>query len=226
MTRHRTSVDLRPTAPRGDPHDATGRRTDVDSARHTESDTHTDGDARRESGRPRRPGRRRSTRSCDHPPGHRPPRYECYDPEHGHYDPWLHVAMVWPELDIVSEPMTGSLLGELRYPVIALRADSSAAQRRCTLAHELVHLERGVPPGGLWAAREELIVHAVAARRLIRLEELGRALRDAGGDADLAALARGLEADSHTVRTRLAHLTAAERRQLRADRPRELWDVA
>src|ERR1700749_589504 len=118
---------------------------------------------------------------------------------HERYDPWAHLARAWPAVEVVREPMSGSLLGELRYPTIALRADSSAAQRRCTLAHELVHLERGGGSHGPWADREEILVHAEAARRLIRLSELECALRDQGGDADLAALARALDVDAYTA---------------------------
>lgn len=138
------------------------------------------------------------------------------------YDPWRDLRENWPEIETVLEPMAGRLLGELRYPVIALRADSSAAQRRSTLAHEIVHLERGVFDCGPWAALEERLVHAEAARRLVRLPHLADALRELGGDADLAALARLLDVDRQTARLRLARLTARERRWLRArlDAPR------
>jgi Zn-dependent peptidase ImmA (M78 family) len=122
--------------------------------------------------------------------------------------------------------MSGRLLGELRFPVIALRSDSSAAQRRCTLAHELVHLDRGVTECGPWAAREETLVHAEAARRLIRALELEAALRELGGDADLAALARALDVDRQTARLRLLLVGPDERRRLRDRLPWDLWAVA
>lgn len=142
------------------------------------------------------------------------------------YDPWLHLATDWPELDVVVEPMTGALLGELRYPVIALRAGTSAAQRRCTLAHELVHLDRGTGDCGPWSAREEGLVHAEAARRLIRIGDLDRALRELGGDADLGALAEALEVDTETARVRLRGLEPAERWHLRARLSTTLWPLA
>jgi len=131
------------------------------------------------------------------------------------YDPWLDLATNWPQLDVVVEPMVGRLLGELRYPVIALRAGTSAAQRRCTLAHELVHLERGTGECGIWAGREERLVHAQAARRLVSIGQLERALLELGGDADLAALAALLEVDRETAGLRLRLLPEAERRRLR-----------
>jgi hypothetical protein len=132
------------------------------------------------------------------------------------YDPWADVAGNWPGVEVVIEPMRGTLLGELRYPVIALRAGTSAAQRRCTLAHELVHLERGVVDCGPWAAREELAVHAEAARRLIRLDDLTAAVLLAGADPAAVVLAQALEVDTQTLTLRVDRLTPRERAVLRS----------
>ncbi len=132
------------------------------------------------------------------------------------YDPWADVASNWPGVEVVIEPMRGTLLGELRYPVIALRAGTSAAQRRCTLAHELVHLERGVTDCGPWAAREELAVHDEAARRLIRLDDLAAAVRAAGPGSAAAVLAQALEVDTQTLTLRVERLTPRERAMLRS----------
>src|SRR4051812_11136095 len=99
------------------------------------------------------------------------------------YDPWHDLAVNWPDVEIVIEPMGGRLLGVLRYPIIALRAGTSAAQRRCTLTHEIVHLERGVGDCGPWSGREELQVHREVARRLIPIDELAAAVRELGGSA-------------------------------------------
>jgi hypothetical protein len=131
------------------------------------------------------------------------------------YDPWRDLRENWPEIETVVVPMPGRLLGELRYPVIALRAGTSAAQRRCTLAHEIVHLERGVLDCGPWAALEELRVHSAAAARLVRLPDLARALAELGGDADVGGLAHALDVDRQTLQLRLARLTTGERRWLR-----------
>lgn len=132
------------------------------------------------------------------------------------YDPWRDLRENWPDIDAVVEPMAGYLLGELRYPVIALRAGTSAAQQRCTLTHELVHLERGVTDCGPWAGREEVLVHSEVARRLISLTALGGAIRELGGDHDVGALAQLLDVDRQTALLRLQRLTAAERAWLRA----------
>jgi hypothetical protein len=139
------------------------------------------------------------------------------------YDPWRDLAENWPAVEVVSEPMRGRLLGELRYPVIALRAGTSAAQRRSTLAHELVHLERGGGCGGPWSAREELLVHAEAARRLVPLDALADAIAECGGDHDVGAVARLLDVDTETARLRLRLLTAAERARLRTRLSPEGW---
>jgi IrrE N-terminal-like domain len=132
------------------------------------------------------------------------------------YDPWRDLRDNWPEIDVVIKPMAGRLLGELRHPVIALRAGTSAAQRRCTLAHELVHLERGVSDCGPWAQREEWQVHAEVARRLVTVDQLGVAMREVGGDHDVGALAQLLDVDAQTTRLRLQLLTATERARLRS----------
>jgi hypothetical protein len=146
-------------------------------------------------------------------------------PDRPAYDPWLELRARWPEVRVVIEPMAGRLLGELRYPVIALRAGTTAAQRRCTLAHELVHLERGVHDCGPWAAREERAVHAEAARRLIGGDDLVRAIRGAGGSDDLALLAAALDVDRETLRVRLESLSRTERARIMAH-TRRLWSVA
>jgi hypothetical protein len=142
------------------------------------------------------------------------------------YHPWRDLRDRWPEIEVVIEPMSGRLLGELRYPVIALRAGTTAAQRRCTLAHELVHLDRGVFDCGPWAAREERLVHEEVARRLITVDELARAVRDRGGTDDLAAIAAALDVDRETLAVRLRLVTPDERLVIGGSAVRELWSVA
>ncbi|HEX8093505.1 ImmA/IrrE family metallo-endopeptidase [Jatrophihabitans sp.] len=146
------------------------------------------------------------------------------------YDPWADLRLNWPHVKVVIERMTGDLLGEVRDDgqVIALRADTSAAQRRCTLTHELVHLERGILDCGPWLQREESLVHAEASLRLIPLASLVEAIRALGGADDPAALAQWLEVDSETLAVRLSRMTSAERRMLRRSLARQapLWSVA
>jgi hypothetical protein len=148
----------------------------------------------------------------------------------GRYDPWRDVRLNWPQVQVVIERMTGDLLGEARDggAVIALRAGTSAAQRRCTLAHEIVHLERGLRDFGQWLHREEQAVHRTAACRLITVTELAAAIRDLGAADDHGALAQALDVDSETLSVRLAALDRNERRALRRALARcaPLWSVA
>ncbi|HTZ42732.1 MAG TPA: ImmA/IrrE family metallo-endopeptidase [Jatrophihabitans sp.] len=148
----------------------------------------------------------------------------------GRYDPWRDVRLNWPGVRVVVEPMSGDLLGELRDAgtIIALRAGTSRAQSRCTLAHEIVHLERGVRDCGRWLHREELAVHLTAARRLATTAELVAAIRALGGADDRGALAHALEVDSETLSMRLELLGAEERRAIRRALTRSvpLWSVA
>ena len=159
-----------------------------------------------------------------HPPGPARPTAD------NRYDPWLDAQQNWPDVRIVIERMTGDLLGEVRDDgrLIALRAGTSAAQRRCTLTHELVHLERGITDCGRWAQREELLVHTTVAFRLITPAALVAALRDLGGSDDRPALAQLLEVDSETLQLRLSRIGPAERRTLRRRLARQapFWAVA
>lgn len=61
---------------------------------------------------------------------------------------------------------------------IVLHPTMTQAERRSTLAHELVHDERQVYPRDVvLAAREERTVETIAARRLIDLNDLVEVLR-------------------------------------------------
>jgi len=144
---------------------------------------------------------------------------------HTHYDPWRDVAENWPELHVTVAAMEGDLLGTVEWPVIALRSDSSAAQQRCTLCHELIHLERGIRDCGPWADREELAVHSEVALRLIPLEKLADAVAELGGTEPRGALAGLLEVDTETLELRLAQLNREERRVVQA-RVRAAWRAA
>jgi hypothetical protein len=154
----------------------------------------------------------------------RPVRSDSADPSPP-YNPWHDLRDNWPDVTVVIVPMPGRLLGLVQYPVIALRAGTTSAQRRCTLAHEIVHLERGIDDCGAWQNREEKLVHEEVARRLITSHQLIRAVRDLGGTHDLAALAAALDVDRETLRVRLSLVTADELRRMWTP-PDELWWVA
>jgi hypothetical protein len=84
------------------------------------------------------------------------------------------------------------------------------AERRSVLTHELQHLQRGIAAPG-FQAREERIVDELAARRLVPIEDLTRALR---ATRDTDALAEELWVDRHTIQTRMSTLDPIETAEL------------
>lgn len=150
-------------------------------------------------------------------------------PRDDRYDPWTDLYRNWPDYRVVIEPMPGDLLGQVREGgIIAICEDSSSRQQKCTLAHEILHLERGLDPCGQWQQREEAAIEAEVARRLIPLPALARALREAGGDHDRATLCTLLDVDRLILQARFDDLSAGERAGLRGmlRNQRELWSVA
>lgn len=89
---------------------------------------------------------------------------------------------------------------------VSIRTDLTQSERRSTLAHELIHLDRGPAIVG-FEDHEERIVDEEAARWLIPLDKLADALVWAFDDEELADL---LWVDLGTVQARLVTLTAAE----------------
>lgn len=95
---------------------------------------------------------------------------------------------------------------------IVLHRDMLQVERRCTIAHELEHVQRGPVPADPWlAAREESAVEQAAARRLIGLEALGDALAWSLDEHEVADV---LWVDVDTLRVRMAHLHPSERAYL------------
>lgn len=83
-------------------------------------------------------------------------------------------------------------------------------ERRCTLTHELLHVERGTACG---SAVEEHIVNLLAAKRLITLDELVDGylwVRHPGAEE----LAEQLWVDLPTLCTRMANLDRVELAEL------------
>jgi hypothetical protein len=124
-----------------------------------------------------------------------------------------------PEVTVVfGDPGEGNVgVVDLRARVITLCPTLLQDERRSTLTHELVHLERGSPCGpGDWEERE---VARVAAARIISLPDLVEAVKWSD-HVDEQALE--LWVDEDTVRVRLRHLTDRERAEL--DRARAARD--
>lgn len=92
------------------------------------------------------------------------------------------------------------------------------AERRSTLAHELIHAERGDEPcvSGWHEDKQERLVSELAARQLITLDKLAEAL---AWSQDETELAEELWVDVDTVQARLAHLTECEKDQIES----RLW---
>lgn len=95
---------------------------------------------------------------------------------------------------------------------IRMAKDQLQVERRCTITHEMVHVERG--HSGCCDVKAEARVRREAARRLIPIHALGEAIAFYG-EHDVEALADELWVDDDTLLTRLAHLHPAERGYLR-----------
>lgn len=85
---------------------------------------------------------------------------------------------------------------------IALDDRLTAAEARCTRAHEILHARRGRPPAWM-RDREETLIEQTVASILIPLEALTRALQ---WTASLSEAADELRVDDRTLATRLQHL--------------------
>jgi hypothetical protein len=101
-------------------------------------------------------------------------------------------------------------------PGIALDDRLTRIQRRCVLAHELAHIDldhhdqvAGCGPGSArLARRNEVAADRLAARRLIRLDDLISWLPYAAGSSEAAEL---LDVTEQLLGVRLAALDARER---------------
>lgn len=127
------------------------------------------------------------------------------------WHPWRHAAEHHPDVDIhCHRELPGNLWGltDFRLRTIWLCRRLRQVHRRCTLTHEIVHLERGpIPADPAAAAREERIVDEIAARRLITLPQLVDGLR---WTRERHQLAEHLWVDVATLNTRMATLDPIE----------------
>lgn len=130
----------------------------------------------------------------------------------GPYDPWADLTDR-PHLTLLYRAQRPCGLYDHHTKTITLRDGMTGAQRRCTLAHELVHEERGdvALSEVVLNARQEQIVERISARRLIALSDLLDALR---WTSHLGEAAEELYVDLTTLRARIADLTELERAAL------------
>lgn len=83
-------------------------------------------------------------------------------------NPWQRLAEEWPAVQVLEDDLgSPHIHGMTRWkraePVaVVLHKDLTQVQRRCALAHELEHLDRGAPCEALRAASERRVVTATA----------------------------------------------------------------
>ena len=117
-----------------------------------------------------------------------------------------HVTLAWHD---------GGPMGRTHFAsaTISLRRGLSWAERRCTVAHELLHVERGPVPLTLAGREEERVRRETARVMLPDVKAVGEALAWAHSEAEAAD---ELGVDVAVLRYRLRHLHPAERGYLAA----------
>jgi len=96
-----------------------------------------------------------------------------------------------------------------RTRTVTLALGMSQAERRCTIAHETAHIERGPVASHEVAAEELAIDRGVAALLIPRLRDVADAMVGARGHLETAAEA--LWVDDYLLQVRLGSLTSRER---------------
>lgn len=112
-----------------------------------------------------------------------------------------HVTLTWHD----GGPMG---LTHFASATISLRRGLSWAERRCTVAHELLHVERGPVPMTLAGMEEERVRRETARMMLPDVRAMGEALAWAHDEHEAAD---ELGVDVPVLRYRLRHLHPAER---------------
>jgi hypothetical protein len=125
------------------------------------------------------------------------------------WNPWRHIGKHHPDVTVdTSVELPGRIWGLTAENRIWLCRRLDQVARRCTLTHEIVHLERGpVPADTRGRDREERTVDAIAARRLITLDALADAL---AWTRDPEQLAEALWVDVPTLHARMSGLDPVE----------------
>ncbi|MFT4199825.1 ImmA/IrrE family metallo-endopeptidase [Gordonia sp. (in: high G+C Gram-positive bacteria)] len=124
------------------------------------------------------------------------------------YNPWRHAFQLGLAIEFVPNlrPRATYCAG-----LVQIRRGLSQRERRTALAHEIVHYQRGDEAGmecTRWhLEKRERLVHLVAARRLLTIEDLADALHD----PDPAAAAW---VDDYTWALRMANLDPLETAEL------------
>lgn len=128
-------------------------------------------------------------------------------------NPWHALASDWPKVPIfirVLPDKWGQTIWEGDRASIELAHDLGPVQQRCTLAHELHHLEAGKPCSSFCGINERDVVEATARWLLPDLAVIGRAL----ASADMARAADRLDVTVTVLNDRLVCLSEMEQRKL------------
>ena len=127
------------------------------------------------------------------------------------WNPWRHLRDHHPHIHVTYPNGDTGCLGRWTADGIRINGHSTQRERRCTLAHEIVHVERGPAPSELhYALREEQAVDEIASRRLIELDRLIDVLAWNRYRVD-DETAEELWVDLATLQSRVRNLTIDER---------------
>lgn len=113
----------------------------------------------------------------------------------------VHVTLAWHD----DGPMG---LTTHSTKTVSLRRDLTWEQRRCTLQHELIHVENGPMPRGLREKDEEWVRRETAVRMIPDIRPVGDALAWANCEAEAA---EELGVDVPVLLYRLRHMSPMER---------------
>ena len=123
------------------------------------------------------------------------------------HNPWRHIAEHHPSVRVVWERLDGIHRGFTDGLTIWMDDRLSQVQRRVTVCHETIHIERGIIPAD---DLEEARVERLTAERLITTSHLIDALRW-HRHPSLFGLAETLWVDVDTVKCRLDAMPESER---------------
>lgn len=149
------------------------------------------------------------------------------------WSPWDYLRRNYPEHQVIrTYELPGTFWGLQQGRRIWLCSKLNVAQQRSTLAHEIIHLERGIPPvDEFLRKKEEQICDWFASRRLIRAHEFARVAASHPHATSAKWFAHRLWVDRAMMVARLRYLTNLEMDEFEAlgvprrrlERLREAW---
>lgn len=130
------------------------------------------------------------------------------------WHPWRWLRDQHPDIDVTYTCLDAGRMGDLQGKSVRLDNRLTQAERRCTLTHELVHIERrGIEHHD--PDVEERLVDLESARRLITISQLIDAFRWFR-HPELVDLADHLWVDEQTALCRMEHLDPVEVAEIEA----------